>query len=88
MTVPVDSVSLDCVVADFLWVEGDMAEVQVQLSNPMPDDLDVARLSLITEGLNIETFPCTPSIPAEHNNYQSNIRLRPTSSGDLKILGR
>lgn len=74
-------------IPDFSWVDGDMAEVQVQLSNPMPDDLAIAQLGLITEGLKIETFPCTPSIPAEYSSYQVNIRLRPESSGDLKILG-
>ena len=73
---------------DFHWVDGDNAEVQVQLSNPMPDELNLAHLGLITDSLNIETFPCTPSIPAEHNAYQANVRIRPTQPGDLKILGK
>lgn len=73
--------------ADFSWVEGDMAEVQLQVSNPMPDELKVSQITLITEGVEIESVPMAPSIPAETGSYSVKILIRPTSTGDLKILG-
>ncbi|XP_060554230.1 trafficking protein particle complex subunit 9-like [Ruditapes philippinarum] len=72
---------------DFKWVEGDMAEVQLQVSNPMPDELKLSQITLITEGVEIESVPTAPSIPAESGSYLVKILVRPTSTGDLKILG-
>ena len=53
----------------------------------MPDDLKIAQLGLLTEGVEIETFPTSPSIPAEAGNYLVKIMARPTSTGDLIVSG-
>lgn len=72
---------------DFSWVEGDMAEVQLLVSNPMPDELRISQITLLSEGLELESFPATPSVPAESVSYLVKIILRPCSPGDLKISG-
>ena len=74
-------------ISDFSWVEGDIAEVHLHVSNPMPDELKLAQLGLLTEGVEMETFPTTPSIPAESGNYLVKIMARPTSTGELIISG-
>ena len=75
-------------ISDFSWVEEDVAEIHLNVSNPMPDELKLAQLGLLTEGLEIETFPASPSIPAEAGNYLVKILARPTSTGELIISGK
>lgn len=74
----------DC---DFSWVEGDISEVHLNVSSPMPDELKIAQLGLLTEGVEMETFPSSPSIPAEAGNYLVKIITRPTSTGELIVSG-
>ena len=53
----------------------------------MPDDLNIAQLGLLTEGVEIETFPTSPVIPAEAGYYLVKVMARPTSTGDLIVSG-
>ena len=73
--------------SDFTWVEGDNVEVHLHVSNPMPDDLKIAHLGLLTEGVEIETFPTSPCVPAEAGNYLVKVIARPTSTGELIVSG-
>lgn len=72
---------------EFSWVEGDISEVDLHVSNPMPDELKIAQLGLLTESVEIEIFPASPSIPAESGNYLVKIMARPTSTGELIVSG-
>ncbi|XP_033727368.1 trafficking protein particle complex subunit 9-like [Pecten maximus] len=73
--------------ADFCWVEHDMCEVQLQVYNPLPDELSIQQMSLMTDGVEIEAYPTNPTIPAESGPNLVKILSRPRSSGDLRILG-
>ncbi|XP_052763797.1 trafficking protein particle complex subunit 9-like [Mya arenaria] len=77
----------DCPDVDFSWVEGDIAEVQLLVHNPLPDNLPLTHIGLITEGLEVEAFPTSPTIPAEHGLYAVKIKLVPAAAGQLNILG-
>ncbi|KAL4218216.1 Trafficking protein particle complex subunit 9 [Mactra antiquata] len=72
---------------DFQWVEGDMSEVQLLVDNIMPDELTISQITLICEGIEIESFPLSPKLPAEASSYLIKIIVRPLSTGTLKILG-
>ncbi|OWF53426.1 Trafficking protein particle complex subunit 9 [Mizuhopecten yessoensis] len=72
---------------DFSWVECDMCEVQLQVCNPLPDELSIQQMSLMTDGVEIEAYPTSPTIPAESGPSLVKILSRPRSSGDLCILG-
>ncbi|WAR17216.1 TPPC9-like protein [Mya arenaria] len=76
----------DCPDVDFSWVEGDIAEVQLLVHNPLPDNLPLTHIGLITEGLEVEAFPTSPTIPAEHGLYAVKIKLVPAAAGQLNIL--
>ena len=54
----------------------------------MPDELKIAQLALLTESVEIEIFPASPSIPAESGNYLVKIMARPTSTGELIVSGK
>ncbi|XP_069105894.1 trafficking protein particle complex subunit 9-like [Argopecten irradians] len=72
---------------DFCWVEQDMCEVQLQVFNPLPDELPIQQMSLTTDGVDIEAYPTNPTLPAESGPNLVKILSRPRSSGDLSILG-
>ena len=53
----------------------------------MPDELKVTHMGLLSEGVELETFPSSPTIPAESGPYPVKITSKPTSSGELTVLG-
>lgn len=42
---------------------------------------------LIVEGVELEPYPCNPSIPAETGPYLVKLLCRPKSEGELHIIG-
>ncbi|XP_071115106.1 trafficking protein particle complex subunit 9-like [Haliotis cracherodii] len=72
---------------DFLWVEGDMCEVHLQVFNPLPEELKINYMGLLTEGVEMEIFPANPSVPAESGPAFIKLYGKPKSVGQLSILG-
>ncbi|XP_064597558.1 trafficking protein particle complex subunit 9-like [Liolophura sinensis] len=72
---------------DFMWVAGDSCEVALHLSNPMADDLKITHMGLITEGVEFDTFPSTPSLPAESGPCLVKLVGMPKAAGELSITG-
>nr|XP_022294206.1 trafficking protein particle complex subunit 9-like [Crassostrea virginica] len=72
---------------DFCLVARDVCEVQLQVYNPLPDELRVTQMGLMVEGVDVEPYPCNPSIPAETGPYLVKLLCRPKTEGELAIIG-
>jgi len=72
---------------DYLWVEGDICEVSMQLINPLPFELHVSNMRLLTNGIVFESIPESISLPAESGPIAVTLAGRPKEVGDLEILG-
>ncbi|XP_045585316.1 protein brunelleschi isoform X2 [Procambarus clarkii] len=72
---------------DFEWVEGDVCEICLDLENPMPFELKVTNMMLITEGVQFESWASTIVLKAEKNIQTVTLRGRPQSPGELKVTG-
>ncbi|XP_070171245.1 protein brunelleschi [Polyergus mexicanus] len=72
---------------DYLWVEGDVCEVSMQLINPLPFELHVSNMRLLTNGVVFESIPESISLPAESGSIAVTLAGRPKEIGDLEILG-
>lgn len=70
----------------FEWVQHDLCEVTVKLSNPLPFELNVADMRLLTNGIVFESLPQTvllsPSIPTYVTLHGT-----PLEVGELEIQG-
>lgn len=75
------------VTIDYLWVEGDICEVSMQLINPLPFELHVSNMRLLTNGVVFESIPESISLPAESGPIAVTLAGRPKEIGDLEILG-
>uniref|UniRef100_A0A3Q3K316 Trafficking protein particle complex 9 n=1 Tax=Monopterus albus TaxID=43700 RepID=A0A3Q3K316_MONAL len=58
-----------CKKIDFQWVQGDVCEVQFMVYNPMPYELRVENMGLLTSGVEFESLPVALSLPAESGLY-------------------
>ncbi|KYM75650.1 Trafficking protein particle complex subunit 9 [Atta colombica] len=72
---------------DYLWVEGDICEVLMQLINPLPFELHVSNMRLLTNGIVFESIPESINLPAESGPIAVTLAGRPKEVGDLEILG-
>ncbi|XP_033330236.1 trafficking protein particle complex subunit brun isoform X2 [Megalopta genalis] len=72
---------------DYLWVEGDICEVSMQLINPLPFELHVSNMRLLTNGVVFESIPESITLPAESGPIAVTLAGRPKEVGDLEILG-
>ncbi|CAK9819366.1 Protein brunelleschi [Anthophora quadrimaculata] len=72
---------------DYLWVEGDICEVSMQLINPLPFELHVSNMRLLTNGVVFESIPESIILPAESGPIAVTLAGRPKEVGDLEILG-
>uniref|UniRef100_A0A9J7YZB2 Trafficking protein particle complex subunit 9 n=1 Tax=Cyprinus carpio carpio TaxID=630221 RepID=A0A9J7YZB2_CYPCA len=82
--------SLMCVcvcVADFQWVQGDVCEVQLMVYNPMPFELRVENMGLLTSGVDFESLPAALSLPAESGLYPVTLVGVPRTAGNITING-
>ncbi|XP_012285614.1 protein brunelleschi [Orussus abietinus] len=72
---------------DYLWVEGDICEVSMQLVNPLPFELRVSNMRLLTSGVVFESIPDTVVLPAESGPMAVTLAGTPKEVGELEILG-
>ncbi|XP_043670547.1 protein brunelleschi [Vespula pensylvanica] len=72
---------------DYLWVEGDICEVSMQFINPLPFELHVSNMRLLTNGVVFESIPESITLPAESGPIAVTLAGRPKEIGDLEILG-
>ncbi|XP_006830787.1 PREDICTED: trafficking protein particle complex subunit 9 isoform X2 [Chrysochloris asiatica] len=71
----------------FQWVQGDVCEVQLMVSNPMPFELRVENMGLLTSGVEFESLPAALSLPAESGRYPVTLVGVPQTTGTITIHG-
>ncbi|XP_059365102.1 trafficking protein particle complex subunit 9 isoform X1 [Carassius carassius] len=72
---------------DFQWVQGDVCEVQLMVYNPMPFELRVENMGLLTSGVDFESLPAALSLPAESGLYPVTLVGVPRTGGNITING-
>ncbi|XP_061615742.1 trafficking protein particle complex subunit 9 isoform X5 [Phyllopteryx taeniolatus] len=72
---------------DFQWVQGDVCEVQLMVYNPMPYELRVENVGLLTSGVEFESLPAALSLPAESGLYPVTLVGVPRTSGNITVNG-
>lgn len=72
--------------SEYLWVEDDICEVQMKLTNPLPFELKVSNMRLLTSGVVFESIPET-IILAPDSPTTVNLHGTPKEVGELQILG-
>uniref|UniRef100_A0A673FI71 Trafficking protein particle complex subunit 9-like n=1 Tax=Sinocyclocheilus rhinocerous TaxID=307959 RepID=A0A673FI71_9TELE len=70
---------------DFQWVQGDVCEVQLMVYNPMPFELRVENMGLLTSGVDFESLPAALSLPAESGLYPVTLVGVPRTAGNITI---
>lgn len=73
-------------IIDFLWVENGLCEVTLKLTNPLPFELKVSNVRLLTSGAVFESIPETVVLPSDTPTL---LTLNGTAkeSGQLDLLG-
>lgn len=72
---------------DFQWVQGDVCEVQLMVYNPMPFELRVENMGLLTSGVEFESLPAALSLPAESGLYPVTLVGVPRTPGTITVNG-
>ncbi|KAE8599729.1 hypothetical protein XENTR_v10017305 [Xenopus tropicalis] len=72
---------------DFQWVQGDVCEVQLMVYNPMPFELRVETMGLLTSGVEFEYLPAALSLPAESGLYPVTLVGVPRTTGQITVNG-
>ncbi|XP_075067777.1 trafficking protein particle complex subunit 9 isoform X3 [Mixophyes fleayi] len=72
---------------DFQWVQGDVCEVQLMVYNPMPFELRVETMGLLTSGVEFESLPAALSLPAESGLYPVTLVGVPRTTGQITVNG-
>ncbi|XP_051991996.1 trafficking protein particle complex subunit 9-like isoform X2 [Xyrauchen texanus] len=72
---------------DFQWVQGDVCEVQFMVYNPMPFELRVENMGLLTSGVDFESLPAALSLPAESGLYPVTLVGVPRTAGNITVNG-
>ncbi|XP_036904496.1 trafficking protein particle complex subunit 9 isoform X2 [Sturnira hondurensis] len=72
---------------DFQWVQGDVCEVQLMAYNPMPFELRVENVGLLTSGVEFESLPAALSLPAESGLYPVTLVGVPQTTGTITVNG-
>ncbi|KAI5100868.1 trafficking protein particle complex subunit 9 isoform X1, partial [Silurus meridionalis] len=72
---------------DFQWVQGDVCEVQLMVYNPMPFELRVENMGLLTSGVDFESLPAALSLPAESGLYPVTLVGVPRTAGTITVVG-
>nr|CAD7393996.1 unnamed protein product [Timema cristinae] len=72
---------------DFLWVEGDPCEVHLELCNPLPFELKVSNMRLVTSGVVFESLPSSLSLPPDSGPHTVTLSGVPKEVGELQIQG-
>uniref|UniRef100_A0A0C9R0S0 Bru_0 protein n=1 Tax=Fopius arisanus TaxID=64838 RepID=A0A0C9R0S0_9HYME len=72
---------------DYLWVEDDVCEVSLQLVNPLPFELSVSNMRLLTSGVVFDPVPECITLPADSGPIAVTLAGTPKETGELEILG-
>uniref|UniRef100_A0A8C9XER0 Trafficking protein particle complex subunit 9 n=1 Tax=Sander lucioperca TaxID=283035 RepID=A0A8C9XER0_SANLU len=72
---------------NFQWVQGDVCEVQLMVYNPMPYELRVENMGLLTSGVEFESLPAALSLPAESGLYPVTLVGVPRTAGNITVNG-
>ncbi|XP_047675211.1 trafficking protein particle complex subunit 9 isoform X5 [Tachysurus fulvidraco] len=72
---------------DFQWVQGDVCEVQLMVYNPMPFELRVENMGLLSSGVDFESLPAALSLPAESGLYPVTLVGVPRTAGTITVSG-
>ncbi|XP_058688164.1 trafficking protein particle complex subunit 9 isoform X2 [Poecile atricapillus] len=72
---------------DFQWVQADVCEVQLMVYNPMPFELRVENMGLLTTGVEFESLPAALSLPAESGLYPVTLVGVPQTTGQITVNG-
>ncbi|XP_041739682.1 trafficking protein particle complex subunit 9 isoform X3 [Coregonus clupeaformis] len=72
---------------EFQWVQGDVCEVQLMVYNPMPFELRVEHMGLLTSGVEFESLPAALSLPAESGLYPVTLVGVPRTAGNITVNG-
>uniref|UniRef100_A0AAY5EYD6 Trafficking protein particle complex 9 n=1 Tax=Electrophorus electricus TaxID=8005 RepID=A0AAY5EYD6_ELEEL len=72
---------------NFQWVQGDVCEVQLMVYNPMPFELRVENMGLLTSGVEFESLPAALSLPAESGLYPVTLVGVPRTAGNITVNG-
>ncbi|KAL3044285.1 hypothetical protein OYC64_004015 [Pagothenia borchgrevinki] len=72
---------------EFQWVQGDVCEVQLMVYNPMPYELRVENMGLLTSGVEFESLPAALSLPAESGLYPVTLVGVPRTAGNITVNG-
>ncbi|XP_072145254.1 trafficking protein particle complex subunit 9 isoform X1 [Dermacentor andersoni] len=73
--------------APLLWVQGEVAAVALQLCNPLPTELAVQHMSLLADGVPLESFPASLELPPESSPYPVKLLGTPRATGQLQLRG-
>lgn len=69
------------------WVDGDVGEVAMQVFNPMPFDVKVSKMTLLTEGIPFEAFPSCLALSNDTMSHPFMLLGIPQGPGQLRITG-
>uniref|UniRef100_A0A8C8ICV9 Trafficking protein particle complex subunit 9 n=1 Tax=Oncorhynchus tshawytscha TaxID=74940 RepID=A0A8C8ICV9_ONCTS len=72
---------------EFQWVQGEVCEVQLMVYNPMPFELRVEHMGLLTSGVEFEALPAALSLPAESGLYPVTLVGVPRTAGNITVNG-
>uniref|UniRef100_A0A8C7NSL0 Trafficking protein particle complex subunit 9 n=1 Tax=Oncorhynchus mykiss TaxID=8022 RepID=A0A8C7NSL0_ONCMY len=73
--------------SEFQWVQGEVCEVQLMVYNPMPFELRVEHMGLLTSGVEFEALPAALSLPAESGLYPVTLVGVPRTAGNITVNG-
>lgn len=79
-------ISFSFLFLDFLWVENGLCEVTLKLINPLPFELKVSNMRLLTSGIVFESIPETVILPSDTPTLLT-LNGTPKESGQLDLLG-
>lgn len=71
---------------EFLWVEGDLCTVSLKLLNPLPFELKVSDMRLLTSGVVFESIPETVILPPDSATLVC-LSGTPKENGELELQG-
>ncbi|KAK9876811.1 hypothetical protein WA026_015049 [Henosepilachna vigintioctopunctata] len=71
---------------DFLWVEGDLCSVSLKLLNPLPFELKVSDMRLLSSGVVFESIPETVILPPDSATLVT-LSGTPKEHGELELQG-
>ncbi|GLG96735.1 Protein brunelleschi, partial [Gryllus bimaculatus] len=72
---------------DYQWVVGDTCEVSLELSNPLPFELKVSNMRLLTSGAVFESLPTSLALPPDSGPHPAKLCGIPKEVGELEVLG-